>query len=130
DAARVDRSGLLRRSIRGGQIALPRPRRHSRLLYAYGELVYAVIELLRREAEHVLTVQLLRDAREGRREVAGFLQLEIAAAGFVRDPLQAAIRLAADHPLAVEVVALQADRVDHHVLGARPIDHRPQAHVA
>ena len=30
-------------------------------------------------------------------------------------------------PLAVEVVALEADRVDHHFFGARALDHRARA---
>ncbi len=54
----------------GGQVAPARPRRHARLLHLHRQLVHLVVELRRREADHVLAVQLLRDARERRREVA------------------------------------------------------------
>ena len=78
---------------RGRQVAAPRPRRHARLLHAYRQLVDLAVELGRREADHVLAVQLLRDPREGRREVGGLLQLEVAAAGLVGDLPQPAVRL-------------------------------------
>ena len=52
--------------------------------------MHFAVELLRLEAEHVLAVQLLRDARERRCEVRCLLQLEVAAAGFVGDLPQAA----------------------------------------
>ena len=86
--------------------------------------MHLAVELLGFEAEHVLAVELLRDARERRRQIGGFLQLEVAAAGFVGQLLQPAVGLAPHHPRAVEVFALESDRVDHHFFGARAIEHR------
>ena len=47
------------------------------------------VQHLRREAKQVLAVELLRDARERGSELLGLLQLEVAAAGFLRESLQA-----------------------------------------
>ena len=48
------------------------------------QLVHASVELRGREAEHVLAVQLLRDAREGRRELARLLQARSSRRRFRR----------------------------------------------
>ena len=59
-------------------------------------------------------------------EIGRLLQLEVAAAGFVGQPPQSAVRLAAHHAHAVEELALESDRVDHHFFGAGAVDdHRP-----
>ena len=54
-------------------------------LHPHFELVHLAVEHLGREAEHVLAVQLLRDARERRPELVLLLQQEEAAAGFLRE---------------------------------------------
>src|SRR6185437_12312005 len=84
-------------------VALPRAGGHPALLHTHVELVHLAVERLGREAQDVLAVQLLRDARERLAEIGGSLQLEVAAAGLLRKLLQAAIRLAAHPLLAVEV---------------------------
>ena len=61
---------------------------------------------------------------------AVFFELEVAAAGFVGHFTEPAIGLAPHHALAVEVIALEPDRVDHHFFGARAIDHAPEADPA
>ena len=80
----------------------------------------------RREAEHVLAVQFLGDAREGRGELARLGELEVPAAGLVGDLPQTPVGL---RPL-TQNLALEADRVNHHFLGARAIDDLAQAAVA
>ena len=66
-------------------------------LHAHLELVLLAVEHRRREAERVQAVQLLRDARERRRQLVGLLQLEVAAAGFVGQLAQPAVRPRALH---------------------------------
>jgi hypothetical protein len=77
--------------------------------------VFLVVEGDRREAERVLAVQLLGDARESRCELVGFLQLEEAAARLLRQLAQAAVGPRAHPAHAVEVFRLHPDRVDHHL---------------
>src|SRR5262245_50734060 len=75
------------------------------------------------KAEDVMTVQLLRDARQRRREIARRVELEVAATGFFGELLEAAVRTQSHMPLAVEVLAPQANRITHHFLIARFIEH-------
>src|SRR5258708_20373908 len=100
-------------------------RRGSRLLNFRRQLVHAVAELRRGEANHILAVQLLRDLRERWRELARLRELEVAAAGFVGHLAQTAVRFRTDLHLAVEVAALEADRIDHHLVPASPPHHPP-----
>ena len=74
------------------EIALTRPHGHPRLRHPHFELVHLVVQRDRRKPNQVLTAQLLRHARERRREVRGLQQLEVAAAGFVRNLAQVARR--------------------------------------
>ena len=66
-------------------------------LHPHFELVLLAVEQRRREAERVEAVQLLGHARERRRQLVGLLQLEIAAAGFVGQLAQPAVRTRALH---------------------------------
>src|SRR3954451_21511415 len=75
--------------------ALPSPCRHPGLLHPDRELVHFAVRLLGFEAKHVLAVQLLCDPREGVPELARLLQLEVAAAGLVRELSQRAVRFTA-----------------------------------
>ena len=72
------------------EIALTRPDRHARLVHLHVEFVHLAVERDRGEADQVLAAQLLRDAGERRREVRRLGQLEIAAAGFIRNLAQVA----------------------------------------
>src|SRR5476649_1131012 len=68
-----------------GEITFTRPRGQIALRQADGEVVHLAVELLRRETERVLMMELVGDAREGRRKISGRRQLEVAAAGGRRD---------------------------------------------
>src|SRR5437762_7821247 len=67
------------------QIALAGPRDEALLRQAHLQGVHFAVELRWREPERVLMMQLVGDAREGRREIGGGRQLEVAAAGRRRD---------------------------------------------
>ena len=83
----------------GGDVAVARAGRHSRLLEAHLELVHLAVELLGLEAEHILMVQLVGDAAERGRQIVGGRQLEVAAAAFRRELLEA--RIGPIHPAAM-----------------------------
>src|SRR5258708_40198994 len=57
------------------------------------EVVHFAVELLRREAERVLMMELVGDLPEGGREVSRRRQLEVAAAGRRGDLGQSLVRL-------------------------------------
>ncbi len=59
-----------------------------------------------------------------------FVELEVAAARLLGDLSEAAVRLASDHPDAVEEFALKTDRIHHHFFGARAIDDRSSTGAA
>src|SRR6185436_6051852 len=61
------------------------------VLQPHLELVHLAVELLRREAERVLMVQLVDDAREGGLQIARVGQLEVAAAGLTGELRQSRI---------------------------------------
>src|SRR5438093_12181090 len=69
-------SWLLRR-----EVALARARRQIGIGETHGEIVHLAVEFVRREAERVLMMQFVGDAREGRDERRRRFQLEVAAAG-------------------------------------------------
>ena len=72
-------------------------------------------------------MELLGNLGERRREIGALLELEISAAGFVRDLSKSAIGPRAYHSaVRPHVMALEPDRVNHHFLGARAIDHGAQ----
>src|SRR5215211_5232643 len=98
------------RTLRARQVALPCAGQHSRGLQPDFELVHLAIEYLRRKAEDVLAMQLLRDARERRREFVRLLQEEEAAAGLLGQPLQPAIGTRPYFPRPIEVLVLEANR--------------------
>jgi len=104
-----------------------------RRIFAHG-VRYGSIDraALRRwiEADRVEAVQLLHHARERGPELVGHLQLEVAAAGFLRELLQPAIGPRAHVLLAIEVVGLQPDRVNHPFLDPGPIEHVTHPHLA
>src|SRR4051812_17934768 len=79
-----------------GDIALACARQEPRPLDAYVELVHLAVEDFRREAEDVLAVQFLGDPCERGPELVLLLEQEEAAAGFLRQPLEAAIGARAD----------------------------------
>src|SRR5262252_8456611 len=131
---------------RRGLVALPRTDGGAALGHVDWELVHLAVETRRGETEGVLMVELVGDAREGRRQIVGGCQLEVAAAGGGRDLRQAVIwfvslrrmatvaanataaapSAAAGTPAAVATVpamsapvpaaAGETDRVHHHVL--------------
>ena len=105
------------------EITPARPHRHPRPLHLHFELVHLAVERDGCKPDQVLTAQLLRDARERRRELRRLQQLEVAAAGLVRDLAQIARRPRFHDAHAVEVFGLQADRVDHHFFIARALEH-------
>src|SRR5687767_254764 len=75
-----------------GDVALARPGLHSGLLQLHFELVHLAVEDGGGEAEHVLAVELLGNAGEGRAELVLLLQQVEPAAGLLRQLLEAAIR--------------------------------------
>src|SRR3954471_1803056 len=80
-----------------GQVTLAGARGQPLGRHAHLQRVHLAIERARREAEHVLMVQLVGDALEGGRQVVGRSQLEIAAAGCrgnLRQPFVRPVRLA------------------------------------
>src|SRR5499427_1917268 len=76
---------------RRGLVALPRTDGGAALGHVDCELVHLAVETRRGETEGVLMVELVGDAREGRRQIVGGCQLEVAAAGGGRDLRQAVI---------------------------------------
>ena len=84
-------------------------------------------------AEEVLAVELVGDPGKGVREILAEANLQVAAAGILRDAGQAGIRqIGGQHRLEAAgtdsrlhrplAAAAHADGVDHHVLGARAVD--------
>src|SRR6185436_4045032 len=92
------RSLAARKTFGRRDVAPAGPRDHAGLLHPHFELVLLAVERGGIEADRVEAVQLLDDARERRPQVVGLLQLEIAAAGFLRQLLQPAVRARALHP--------------------------------
>src|SRR5512142_2843295 len=84
---------FIRSSLFGCAIALSRAHRRLRSDRADVELVHLAVEHLGREPEHVLMMQFVGDALYGRRDIVGPRQLEISAAGRLRDLRQAIVRL-------------------------------------
>src|SRR5687767_12072307 len=76
-----------------------------------------------RKAKQVLAMQLLCDARECRREVGLIVQLKVPAARFFGQPLESGVRLAAHLARSVEIIAAEADRVNHHFFAPRLLEH-------
>src|SRR5262245_48067890 len=122
-ARRHDRRDAVRLTRRR-DVALTRPGGHPGLLHPDCQLVYLAVSLFRFEAKYVLAVQFLGHPRKRGPELARLLQLEVATARFVGEFAERAVRLAAHHSRAVEELAFEADGVDHHFLGARPLQHR------
>src|SRR5689334_6476579 len=81
---------LVTRLIGRSKVALTRPHRHPRLVDLEFELVDFAVEGRGRKADQVLAAQLLRDARERRGQVGGLRQLEVTAAGLIRNLAQVA----------------------------------------
>src|SRR5262245_39864830 len=77
------------------EITLARAHRHARRRDTHLQRVHLAIELVRCEAERVLMMQLVDNALEGRREIVGGGELEIAAAGRFGDFRQPFVRLVA-----------------------------------
>src|SRR5437899_3227796 len=90
-----------RRLVRARDIAPAGATSHARQFQLQRKLVNATVELRRSEANDVLAMELLRDAREGRGQLARLLQLEISAAGLVGDLLEPPVGPAPNHPDAV-----------------------------
>src|SRR5436853_180566 len=67
------------------EVALARARRQIGIRKTHAEIVHLAVELFRREAERVLMMQFVGDARESRDERRRRFQLEVAAAGRRRD---------------------------------------------
>src|SRR3954464_5738424 len=125
---RVTATVLFRRNV------TPLPSRlQSFLIEPDVDLVDLAVACGRRISQQVLAVQLVDDMREGGQQVLAVADLDVAAAGLLRDAgqpgigqvrhqrrLQSAGSCARRHrsPLA----AVHADAVDHHVVGARAVD--------
>jgi len=95
--------------------------------------VHFPVALRRREAEQILTVQLVGDRPECRPEILPVADLGVAAAGLLRDDRQAGIgQIRGDHRLQpaapqtrvhrLAASTAHADGVDHHVFLARAVD--------
>ena len=80
------------------------------------------VEDARREAQHVLPMEFVGDARERRVQVVGLLQLEPSAAGRIGQPADALVGVRRD----AEDVAFEADAVNHEILGLRALGDRVQ----
>src|SRR5688572_30817924 len=82
-----------------------------------------------RKAKKVLAMQLLCDAREGRREVGLIVELEVPPARFFGQPLESRVGLAPHLARSVEIIAAEADRVNHHFFAARLLE-RSEEHTS
>src|SRR4026208_1755210 len=94
-AARGNNPGRYLRSLVTGlvgrrEIALARPHGHPKLVHLQFELVDLAVERRRRKSDQILAAEFLRDARERWREVRRLRQLEVTAAGLIRNPAQIA----------------------------------------
>src|SRR2546426_12173087 len=65
----------------GGEVALPRAGAHVGPRHAHGEIVHLAVEPFGCEAERVLVMKLVGDARERQRKISGRCQLERPATG-------------------------------------------------
>ena len=106
-----------------GDGAAARARRQARVPEAYFERVRFAVERSRREADHVLTVQFLRDAGERRAQRVVVTQFEVAAAGFLRVLPQVTVGPAAHHARAIKIFRSEANGVNHYLFSDRAIKH-------
>ena len=75
--------------------------------HSHFQLVFLPVEHRRRKAQRIQTMQFLRDSREGRRELVGLLQLEVATAGLFGELSQSTVRPGALQSDAVEELRLR-----------------------
>ena len=75
-------------------------------------------------------MEFLSHPGERRAQIVGVLQLEVPAAGLLRERPQTAVGPAAHPAHAVEVVALEPDGVDHHLFELGHLQHFAPADLA
>ena len=134
DSAAVTlRGGILRR-----EVALLAADLQSARADAEVNLVRLAVAFRRHEPEQVLAMELICDTRERRDQVFPVADLDVAAAGFLRDPRQSRVRhfgeqgrlqaARTDARLTrSQLPAAHPDAVDHHVVGTSAVDDLPLA---
>ena len=116
--------------VRRCDVTSSRPGVHSSLRQKNAQFVHRTVAPHRNETEHVLAVKFLSDPRERRAKLVGCMQFEVPSACLLRKFSQIPVRPTAYRPGTAEEIALEANRVDHHIVINRPVEDISPANVA